>query len=107
MKSYSDEEILNGYEHDDLANISTLVAAHPKLDKLLVDGRKKIKEVFGEVKVTLEIDYWEEQPKLIATIHDNYTIEEAMERIHKFDMEFMFPRERGLHDYIMFDIGFL
>jgi hypothetical protein len=107
MKFYSDDEILKGYEHNDLANISTLVAAHPKLAKLLIDGRKKIVEVFGDVKVTLEIDYWDDKPKLIATVHDSYTVEEAMERIHRFDHEFMFPRERGVHDYIMFNIGFL
>lgn len=107
MKSYSDEKILEGYEHEDFANISTLVAAHPKLAKLLIDGRKKIIEIFGDVKVTLKVDYWDEKPKLIATIHDNYTVEDAMEKLHKFNREFMYPRENGVHNYIMFDIGFL
>lgn len=41
MKSYSDEKILEGYKHEDFANISTLIAAHPKLANILIDGRKK------------------------------------------------------------------
>ena len=103
----SEQQIFKGYEFDDTPNITTFVAAHSQIGKILIDGRKAIKKIFGDVKVTLEMDYWDEDPKLVATIYVALSFEELMDKMQEFDHTFSFPRQRHTHHWLMFTSSFI
>ena len=105
----SEQQIFKDYEFEDTANITTFVAAHSQVEKILIDGRKAIKKIFGDVKVTLEMDYWDEDPKLVATIYVAISVEELMDKMQEFDHTFSHPRRRykNYYHWLMFTSSFI
>lgn len=103
---FTEEAIFKDYVFEDVPNITTFVAAHDQLESVLIEARKRIRDIFGEVEVSLEMDYWDD-PKLIVNIKVDLEVQEAIDKLHQFDEGFLFPRRRGIHHFIMFDIMFI